>query len=111
MEDAFLVMQEARRETGRRPRRRREEETARAKALDRAATAVAAIGAAWKKFRRMGWEREKPRDGGEGFRTFRLSTAAVAHFSPPLKPNCSPIHDRAKCTTGSELAAGVIPVP
>ena len=52
MEDAFLVMQEARRETGRRPRRRREEETARAKALDRAATAVAAIGVAWKaKFR------------------------------------------------------------
>ena len=52
MVGAYLVMLEARWETGRQLRRRREEETARAKALDRAATAVAAIGVAWKaKFR------------------------------------------------------------
>jgi len=45
-------MQEARREAGRQLRRRRDEETAWTKALDRAATAVAAIGVAWKaKFR------------------------------------------------------------
>lgn len=40
---AYLLMQEARREVGRQLRRRREEETAWAKALDRAATAVATI--------------------------------------------------------------------
>jgi S1-C subfamily serine protease len=39
----YLFMQEARRAAGRQLRRRREEEKAWAKALDRAATAVAAI--------------------------------------------------------------------
>jgi hypothetical protein len=89
MEGAYLVTQEARREAGRQQRRRREEETARAKDLDRAATAVAAIGVAWRtKFRReVGMGLRDRETAARRFGTSGLFTAAVAHFGPALKPN------------------------
>lgn len=55
----YLLMQVARREVGRRPRARREEEAARAMALDRAATAETAIFFLTKVGRGL--------QGGEGF--------------------------------------------